>query len=442
MIVVAPSIINGKPYVLLEDELTGEIDELADLPQWVADLAGKVLEVEKGDAVFEPLYTAEEFERLLNLIPVESYDGRHDPWLELMLACTHASTVDDGEEAFMKWTTKDGPGNRIGYASDFDMIAARWRYNYAKRNMKGGRQVGSFNMAVLAAAPGATVKIPGADQGCADTSAEADFGADPITREDEAAFEAIREAEAARMREQQYSIKDFVADLSEENSFIFTKTGEAWPGQNVNRVVLGPPKIDPLKANFKNADECELFDGTRDRFLRDKVGEIVRQSAAEAIISDRKQRVACLTWWPGKPAVILNTLVNDGGAVPLQGMNSFNRYRPPRLIIGKHPEPTPWLDHVKLLYPDDWQHIINWLASRVQHPEIKILHALVLGGPTRIGKDTLLKPVSYAIGPWNFSTVGAQTIMDEPKYNGYLEAVICLISEARDFGDQDRYGFL
>jgi hypothetical protein len=82
--------------------------------------------------------------------------------------------VDDGEDAFMKWTIKDGPGNRIGYGSDFDMILARWRYNYAKRNMKGGRQVGSFNRAVLAAARGAKIKVP------PQPTAEDDFGGDPV----------------------------------------------------------------------------------------------------------------------------------------------------------------------------------------------------------------------------------------------------------------------
>jgi hypothetical protein len=173
MIVAAPSIIGGGAYQLLVDELTGEVPDPAELPVWAAELAGRVLEVEKGDGEFEPLYTDEEFERLLNLIPVQKFDEDHDAWLALMLACSHASTVEDGEDAFMRWTTKDGPGNRIGYSSDFDLILARWRYNYAKRNMKGGRQVGSFNRAVLAAAPGAKVKVP------PQPTAEDDFGADP-----------------------------------------------------------------------------------------------------------------------------------------------------------------------------------------------------------------------------------------------------------------------
>lgn len=173
MIVAAPSMVSGKPYELLVDELTGKIPDPAALPVWAAELVGRVLEVEKGDGRFEPLYTDKEFERLLNLIPVQKFDDDHDAWLALMLACSHASTVEDGEEAFMRWTTQDGPGNRIGYSSDVDLILARWRYNYAKRNMKGGRQVGSFNRAVLAAAPGAKIKVPPWP------TAEDDFGADP-----------------------------------------------------------------------------------------------------------------------------------------------------------------------------------------------------------------------------------------------------------------------
>ena len=44
----------------------------------------------------------------------------------------------------------------------------------------------------------------------------------------------------------------------------------------------------------------------------------------------------------------------------------------------------------------------HWLAHRVQRPEDKINHALVLGGAMGIGKDTIIEPVKHAIGPWNF----------------------------------------
>ena len=63
----------------------------------------------------------------------------------------------------------------------------------------------------------------------------------------------------------------------------------------------------------------------------------------------------------------------------------------------------PWIDHVRKVFPDDADHIIRWLAHRVQRPQEKINHALVLGGAQGIGKDTLLEPVKHAVGPWNFS---------------------------------------
>jgi hypothetical protein len=169
--------------------------------------------------------------------------------------------------------------------------------------------------------------------------------------------------------------------------------------------------------------------------------EPARMSATAAVAGDEKRRVAEMTWWPGKPSVIYDTLVLDGGIVPVRGTNTFNRYRKALLKPGKFPEPTMWLEHIKLIYPEDWLHILQWFAWRVQHPEEKILHALVLGGATRIGKDTLVHPLPHAIGPWNFKTTNAQYIMDEPKYNDYLEAVVCLINEAKDFGENDRFAF-
>jgi len=73
---------------------------------------------------------------------------------------------------------------------------------------------------------------------------------------------------------------------------------------------------------------------------------------------------------------------------------------------GNSAEAEPWLRHIhKVFGEEDGRHIIKWLAQRVQQPQVKINHALVLGGPQGIGKDTLLEPVKRAIGPWNFSEV-------------------------------------
>jgi Family of unknown function (DUF5906) len=97
------------------------------------------------------------------------------------------------------------------------------------------------------------------------------------------------------------------------------------------------------------------------------------------------------------------------------------------------------VQHVNAVYPDESGHIINYLAHRRQKPGEKINHALVLGGAPGIGKDSLLEPAKYAVGPWNFSETSPKNILG--RFNGFLKCVILRISEARDLGDFDRFDF-
>jgi Family of unknown function (DUF5906) len=73
----------------------------------------------------------------------------------------------------------------------------------------------------------------------------------------------------------------------------------------------------------------------------------------------------------------------------------------------------------------------------VQRPAEKINHALLLGGSQGVGKDTLLEPVKYAIGPWNFTEVSPTHMLG--RFNGFVRSVILRISEARDLGDVNRF---
>ena len=120
-------------------------------------------------------------------------------------------------------------------------------------------------------------------------------------------------------------------------------------------------------------------------------------------------------------------------------MTCFNLYRPPTIEPGDATKAGPWLDHVHKVFGDDAEHIVKWLAHRVQRPEEKINHALVLGGKQGIGKDTLLEPVKHAVGPWNFAEVSPQQVLG--RFNGFLKSVILRVNEARDLGDVDRYQF-
>ena len=135
---------------------------------------------------------------------------------------------------------------------------------------------------------------------------------------------------------------------------------------------------------------------------------------------------------------INDKVVAEGGWIDKPGAICLNLYRPPTLI-GEAGKAKPWLDHVRKIYPNDADHIIKWLAHRVQRPADKINHALFLGGAQGIGKDTLLEPVKHAVGPWNFAEVSPTQMLG--RFNGFLKSVILRVSEARDLGETNRFAF-
>jgi Family of unknown function (DUF5906) len=146
-----------------------------------------------------------------------------------------------------------------------------------------------------------------------------------------------------------------------------------------------------------------------------------------------------MTWAPGKPMIIADHLVSDGGWIERSGVTCFNLYRPPTIQYGDPNQANLWLNLVEQIFPNDFGHIIAWLAHRVQHPENKINHALVLGGAMGIGKDTIVEPVKHAIGPWNFHEVSPQQMFG--RFNGFLKSIVLRINEARDLGDVNRFAF-
>ena len=125
-----------------------------------------------------------------------------------------------------------------------------------------------------------------------------------------------------------------------------------------------------------------------------------------------------MTWAPGEEQIIHDRLVADGGWIAHPGCTVFNLYRPP-VIAPSTEDPSPWLDHVRAIYPDEFDHIVGWCAHRVQRPQEKINHALVLGGQQGIGKDTILEPVKSAVGPWNFAEVSPTQVIG--RFNGHSE---------------------
>jgi hypothetical protein len=202
------------------------------------------------------------------------------------------------------------------------------------------------------------------------------------------------------------------------HNYIFLPTRELWPATSINARFAPIPLVD---ANGK-----PLLEGGKQR----------TQSAS--IWLDQNHPVEQMTWAPGEPTLIENRLVANGGWIAHNGVTTFNLYRPPVALLGGDAEKAgPWLDHIHKDFPDEAAHIIYWTAHRVQRPQEKINHGLVLGGSQGIGKDTILEPVKRAIGPWNFEEASPTQILG--RFNGFVKSVILRVSEARDLGDADRF---
>jgi hypothetical protein len=207
------------------------------------------------------------------------------------------------------------------------------------------------------------------------------------------------------------SLNDFFA-IMPAHKYAYIPNRELWPAETINGRF---PKVEVQLAT----------------------GETAKVQPAKWL--DMHRPVEQMVWAPGRPLVIDDRLINEGGWIERNGVRCFNLYLPPSLRHGDARKAQPWLDHVRLIYPSDADHIVVWLAHRVQRPHEKINHALILSGHPGIGKDTLLEPVRRAIGPWNFREASPPQVMG--RYNGFLKGVILRISEIKDLGETDRFKF-
>lgn len=175
------------------------------------------------------------------------------------------------------------------------------------------------------------------------------------------------------------------------------------------------------------ADGCYLYLPTRETWPKKSVDIACGDGVAARI--DREAPVHQMLWAPGEPEYIRGRLLVGGGWIDKADVGAFNLYRPPLVIPGDATNVQPWIDHLTRIYPDHVGHIVRWLAHRVQCPGVKINHALVFGGGSGIGKDTILEPIRHAVGPWNMAEVAPAALFG--RFNGYVKSVVLRVSEVK-----------
>ena len=124
-----------------------------------------------------------------------------------------------------------------------------------------------------------------------------------------------------------------------------------------------------------------------------------------------------------------------------EGLVYGNRWRDARPSVAAGVDPTPWLDHVERMIPDDIEreHVLNVMAFKVQNANVKVNHAVLHGGHPGSGKDTMWAPFFWAIGGDSLANVKKLDNKDLSTPWGYhLECEVLIINELRQPEASDR----
>lgn len=113
------------------------------------------------------------------------------------------------------------------------------------------------------------------------------------------------------------------------------------------------------------------------------------------------------------------------------GSQEINSYIPLniRRVAG---DPTPFIQHVQRLLPNDWELMIQTLAARVQFQGTKFMWAPFLQGTKGNGKTLLAKILEYCIGQ-RYTHWPKADQLDE-KYNSmFVQTILVIVDEMEKF---------
>ena len=113
------------------------------------------------------------------------------------------------------------------------------------------------------------------------------------------------------------------------------------------------------------------------------------------------------------------------GIFVINGKSWLITYKP----IDRRADPdavaTPFLDHLKLIYPEDWKWIVNYFRHLVQKPGDKVRHAPILQGAQGCGKTMITKVARDLVGQ-SYATEFNQARLDSG-FNGFLEGNLLIV---------------
>lgn len=198
---------------------------------------------------------------------------------------------------------------------------------------------------------------------------------------------------------------------------------------------------------YIQTDDCYFDLQDRREIARSTFNALFRHIDCTSIHSARKVE-ASVAYDQNRQAMGAKTLVGvtyaagEDLVVARDGMPYGNRWRDARPEIpATTASAKPWLDHVERMIPTDFEreHFLNVLAFKIQNPDRKINHAVLIGGHPGSGKDTMLAPFFWAIGGNSKTNCSLVRNEDLSSQWGYaLECEVMEIAELRQSEAKDR----
>jgi hypothetical protein len=117
-----------------------------------------------------------------------------------------------------------------------------------------------------------------------------------------------------------------------------------------------------------------------------------------------------------------------------------NRWRDARPPVAAG-DITPWLDHCRTLVPEpsELAHVLDVMAFKLQHPEVKVNHAILHGGDQGSGKDTMWAPFIWSVCGAHLKNRGLLDNDTMSSQFGYaLESEILILNELKEPDAKER----
>lgn len=216
----------------------------------------------------------------------------------------------------------------------------------------------------------------------------------------------------------------------------------------VERKELGRVEKAEWYARFAYIQDDDAYFDMQDRreLGRNTFNALFRHLDCRSIHNSKRKIEAATSFdenRQGKGAKALAGITYAAGAsilVARDGLVYGNRWRNarPTPVAG---DVTMWLEHVERMVPEEFErkHLLDALAHKVQFPNHKINHAILMGGNHGSGKDTLFAPFFWAIGgdaKANCSLVKNEDLNSQWGYA--LECEVMEIAELRQAEAKDR----